>query len=73
MTEQTPLTDVSFADFIRVNGFVLVHFRAVWNGYDAEMRRIIESQIPDDVSQKIATPSIYRWVHHSGACRTSVS
>jgi len=70
MTEQTILTDTSFWEFVRSQRFVVVHFGAVWNGYDAEMRRTIESQIPDHLAQKIAfaTLDIDPPAHHE-ICR----
>jgi thioredoxin-like negative regulator of GroEL len=50
----TPLTDTSFSQFVRGHRFALVHFWAVWNAYDLRMRALLESQIPSDLSDRVA-------------------
>ena len=45
---------MSFFEFVRVHKFVMVHFWAIWNGHDIEMKRLIESEIPDDLAKRVA-------------------
>jgi len=54
MPEFTELTSVSLSEFVRLNRFAVVHFWAAWNGYDAEMREILASQLPRDLSERVA-------------------
>ena len=53
MPKPTALTPASFLEFVSANKFALVHFWAAWNGHDTRMAEIIESQIPNDLSDKI--------------------
>jgi len=54
MPQSTPLTPTSFVEFVRVHKFAMVHFWAIWNGHDVEMNEFIESQIPDDLANRVA-------------------
>jgi thioredoxin-like negative regulator of GroEL len=58
MSELTVLTDITFPEFVCLHRFALVHFWAPWNGYDLEMRKIIESQLRDDLSERVAFGSL---------------
>ncbi len=49
----TELTPGSFEQFVRVNSFVVIHFWAKWNGYDAKMKEILRSQIPGELASRI--------------------
>lgn len=49
----TELTNASFQNFIRANRFAVIHFWAAWNGYDARMKDLLESQIPAEVGRQI--------------------
>ena len=49
----TSLTHTTFAEFVRAHQFVVIHFWAVWNGYDVQMQKAIESQIPNELHNKI--------------------
>jgi hypothetical protein len=40
-----------FHDFVRANKFAVIHFWAIWNGYDATMKEILERQIPPETVQ----------------------
>jgi thioredoxin-like negative regulator of GroEL len=42
----TALTHESYAEFVRSHRLAVVHFWAVWNGYDAEMKTFLETEIP---------------------------
>ena len=50
----TEVTHALFQDFVRANRFVVIHFRADWNLYDAEMKAILESQTPAGTGDPIA-------------------
>lgn len=50
----TPLTPALFNDFTRLNKYVVIHFWAAWNRYDDEQKRLIESNIPEDLVARIA-------------------
>jgi len=52
--EQTALNDVTCSAFMQAHKFAAVHFWAKWNAYDILMRRFIETQIPRDLSERIA-------------------
>jgi thioredoxin-like negative regulator of GroEL len=54
MSHQVQLTHDSFADFARLHKFALIHFWATWNQHDSQQRRIIESEMPDDLSRRVA-------------------
>jgi thioredoxin 1 len=54
MPQQTPLTNASFSEFVRIHKLAVVHFWAIWNGHDVQMKKLIESQIPDDLSESVA-------------------
>ncbi len=54
MPQSTPLTHASFSEFVTANKFALVHFWAIWNGHDVAMKKLIESQIPDDLAKRVA-------------------
>jgi len=54
MPQSTPLTPTSFVKFVRVRKFAMVHFWAISNGHDVEMKELIESQIPDDLANRVA-------------------
>ena len=54
MPLQIPLTHATLPEFVRIHKFALVHFWATWNGYDLQIRKIIESQIPSELSQRVA-------------------
>ena len=41
-----------------LNEHVLIHFWAAWNRYDDQQRRIIESDIPADVADRIKFGSL---------------
>jgi hypothetical protein len=53
-SQLTQLTGDTFWEFVRGNRFVAVHFWAAWNGSDFMMRRLLESQIPKEVSDLVA-------------------
>ena len=57
MARSTPLTPTYFPGFVHAHKFAMVHFWAVWNGHDTEMKKIIESQIPDDLANSVALGS----------------
>ena len=57
MPQSTPLTHASFSEFVTANKFALVHFWAIWNGHDVAMKKLIESQIPDDLAERVAFAS----------------
>lgn len=40
------LTHETYADFVALNSFVVVHCWAVWNGYDHQMRAALAEQMP---------------------------
>jgi thioredoxin-like negative regulator of GroEL len=46
----TELTLATLEDFVRANKFAVVHFWAPWNGYDVEMKKLLATQIPQDLS-----------------------
>jgi len=46
----TELTLATLEDFVRANKFAVVHFLAPWNGYDVEMKKLLATQIPQDLS-----------------------
>jgi thioredoxin-like negative regulator of GroEL len=50
----TELTHSSFQEFVRVNRFVVIHFWATWNGYDAQMKDLLRSQIPAELANLLA-------------------
>lgn len=54
MANITRLTPASFGDFIRLHKHVLIHFWAAWNRYDDEQKRVIESEIPEDLAARLA-------------------
>ena len=54
MPQQTPLTHTSFSEFVSAHQFAVIHFWASWNAYDIQMRRLIESQIPDEFRECVA-------------------
>ena len=58
MPTQTPLTNASFGDFVRLHEFVVVHFWAIWNNYDVQMKELIESHVPDDLSKAVVFASL---------------
>jgi thioredoxin-like negative regulator of GroEL len=47
--EMTPLTHSSFEAFVTTHRFVVVHFWAPWNGYDAEMKRFLETEALEEL------------------------
>jgi thioredoxin reductase (NADPH) len=49
----TPLTNETFADFVRTHRFVVIHFWAIWNAHDQVMRRLLDSEIPDDSRESV--------------------
>ena len=63
----TSLTHITFAGFVRAHQFIVVHFWAIWNGYDVQMRKMIESEISDEFHEKIhfATLEIDPPEHHA--------
>jgi hypothetical protein len=64
------LTHTTFREFVRSHRFVVVHFWAIWNGYDVAMRRLIESAVPAELHEQIhfATFDIDPPEHHE-ICR----
>lgn len=50
----TALTAASFSQFVAANRFTVVHFWAVWNGYDIEMKRILTSEVPSELQSLIS-------------------
>ena len=54
LKKMTDLTDSSFADFVSANKFAVIHFWAIWNGYDVTMKDILERQIPAELCDLIA-------------------
>ena len=53
-----PLTHETFAEFVRVHRFVVIHFWASWNGVDHMMQRLLETQIPGDVREQVVFASL---------------
>lgn len=49
----TALTHTTFREFVRSHRFVVIHFWAVWNGYDVTMRSLIETAIPEEFHAQI--------------------
>ncbi len=45
----TPLTSDGFDAFVVSHKLVVVHFWARWNGYDAEMTRLLEEEAPAQI------------------------
>ncbi len=43
MAALTALTHETFSDFVTANRLAVVHFWAVWNGHDVQMRKTLES------------------------------
>ena len=66
----TALTHTTFGDFVRTHRFVVIHFWAIWNGYDVTMRKVIESAIPPEFHEQIhfATFDVDPPEHHE-ICR----
>lgn len=54
----TPLTSESFDEFVRTHALVVVHFWAEWNGYDAEMKRFLETGLPDELGRSAAIAKV---------------
>ncbi len=54
MASQSELTSESFAGFVARNRFAVVHFYAVWNGYDRQMRTMIAEDLPAEISDVVA-------------------
>jgi thioredoxin-like negative regulator of GroEL len=52
--KRTPLTRESFVKFVRGHKFAVVHFWASWNDHDVRMKKLLESEIPSDLSERIA-------------------
>ena len=50
----TTLTDITFSDFVRENRLAIVHFWAVWNGYDAQMTQVLQRVIPAETRGAIS-------------------
>ena len=53
-----PLTDETFAEFVRTHRFVVIHFWAAWNGVDHVMHRLLETQIPTDLREQVTFASL---------------
>ncbi len=49
----TALTHSTFSEFVRSHRFVVIHFWAIWNGYDVMMRKLIETAIPAEIHEQI--------------------
>ena len=58
MLQQTPLTHESFWGFVRSHEFALIHFWATWNGYDAQMRKLLDEQVPNDPEPRVAVGTL---------------
>jgi thioredoxin-like negative regulator of GroEL len=54
----TALTDVTFSDFVRENRLAVIHFWAVWNGYDAQMTEFLQRVIPTETRGAIAVGTL---------------
>jgi len=54
LRKMTDLTAPSFADFVSTKKFTVIHFWAIWNGYDVTMKDILERQIPAELRDLIA-------------------
>jgi len=50
----TDLTHESFAPFVATHRFAVVHFWAVWNGYDVEVKQLLAERVPADLRNRIA-------------------
>ena len=48
-----PLTHETFAEFVRVHRFVVIHFWAAWNGVDHMMHKLLETQIPTNLREQV--------------------
>jgi thioredoxin 1 len=62
----TVLTHTTFQQFVCSRRYVVIHFWAAWNGYDVKMRKLIESQVPEELQARIqfATFDIDPPEHH---------
>jgi thioredoxin-like negative regulator of GroEL len=45
---------VSFSTFVNTHRFAVVHFWAIWNGYDREMKELLEEHVPLELRNQIA-------------------
>ena len=52
--KMTELTHTSFQEFVRANGFAVIHFWAPWNCYDEKMEDLLRDQIPTELAHVIA-------------------
>ena len=70
MSQPTLLTHDTFWEFVHVHKFAVVHFWAAWNGYDIQMRRLIESQIPNEISEQVSFGTLaVDSIEHHEICR----
>jgi hypothetical protein len=66
----TELTHASLPDFVRANRFAVIHFFAIWNDYDSQMRDILERKVPSDLRDLIAYGRFdVDLVEHQETCR----
>jgi hypothetical protein len=49
----TDLMHESFAPFVSTHRFAVVHFWALWNGYDVGMKHLLEQRLPADLRSQI--------------------
>ncbi len=52
------LTHDSYGDFVRRHRLAVVHFWAAWNGYDAQMKSFLETEIPGEWRDRVAVGTI---------------
>jgi thiol-disulfide isomerase/thioredoxin len=55
--KSSQLSHKTFTSFVRSNRFVVIHFWAAWNGYDEIIRKLLDSQIPEDLKLLLAFAS----------------
>jgi hypothetical protein len=48
------LTPESFLAFVSIHRYAVIHFWAVWNGYDLELKQFLEQRVPVDLRNQIA-------------------
>ena len=46
----TPVEDSTFAEFVGSHRFAVIHFWAIWNGYDKKVGDFLRSEVPAELS-----------------------
>ena len=54
-----PLTEQTFAEFVRAHRFVVIQFWAAWDrNLDQQMRRLLDLEVPAELREQIAFASV---------------